>query len=147
MGDQARLYAESPPPASCSTGRLHRLRFPDEVRVDSGVEGNARSSAYYDPMIAKLINHGATRRRRHGDWLSRRQASRVWPVRTNAAFLARTIGHPEFQAGAVDTGFIERLARMFHSIAEPGARVLRAAAQAILPKPGGDVWATATGSE
>ena len=31
----------------------------------------------------------------------------VWPVRTNAAFLAKCASHPDFVDGAVDTGFIE----------------------------------------
>ena len=61
---EARLYAEDPERGFLpSTGRLVALEFPDldHVRVDTGVEAGAEVSPYYDPMIAKLIAHGATR--------------------------------------------------------------------------------------
>lgn len=143
---EARLYAENPSTGFLpSTGRLRHLRFPDGVRVDSGVEEGNEISAYYDPMIAKLISYGATRQEAAQRLALAAASVEVWPVRTNAAFLARTIDHPEFQAGAVDTGFIERHSTHLIPSIEPGSRVLQAAARAILPKPGSDIWATATG--
>ncbi|WP_018898099.1 biotin carboxylase N-terminal domain-containing protein [Rhizobium sp. 2MFCol3.1] len=143
---EARLYAENPSTGFLpSVGRLIHLRFPDGIRVDSGVEEGNEISAYYDPMIAKLISHGAT----HQDAarrLARAAANvEVWPVRTNAAFLARTLDHPDFRTGAVDTGFIERHATDLIPPTEPSERVLQAAARAILPKPGGGIWTTGSG--
>jgi 3-methylcrotonyl-CoA carboxylase alpha subunit len=61
---EARLYAEDPERGFLpSTGRLVALQLPagEGVRVDTGVEGGSAITAHYDPMIAKLIAHGATR--------------------------------------------------------------------------------------
>ncbi|MBO9127424.1 MULTISPECIES: acetyl/propionyl/methylcrotonyl-CoA carboxylase subunit alpha [unclassified Rhizobium] len=143
---EARLYAENPSTGFLpSTGRLSHLKFPEGVRVDSGVEEGNEISAYYDPMIAKLIAHGATRQEAARRSAGAAAGVEVWPVRTNAAFLARTLDHPDFRAGTVDTGFIERHAADLIPPAEPSERVLQAAARAILPKPGGDIWTTGNG--
>nr|WP_247750256.1 biotin carboxylase N-terminal domain-containing protein [Rhizobium sp. 16-449-1b] len=143
---EARLYAENPSTGFLpSVGRLSHLKFPDGIRVDSGVEEGNEISAYYDPMIAKLISHGATRQDAARRLARAAAGVEVWPVRTNAAFLARTLDHPDFRAGAVDTGFIERHATDLVPPAEPSERVLQAAARAILPKPGRDIWTTGSG--
>src|SRR5919106_4827467 len=55
---EARIYAEDPARGFLpSTGTLVALRFPDGVRVDTGVEQGSAISPYYDPMIAKMIAH------------------------------------------------------------------------------------------
>src|SRR5262249_24490502 len=143
---EARLYAENPSTGFLpSTGRLSHLRFPDGIRVDTGVEEGKEISAYYDPMIAKLISHGATRQEA-ARRLARAAASvEAWPVRTNAPFLRRALDHLDFRAGTIDTGFIERHSTDLTPPAEPSKRVLQAAARAILPKPGRDIWTTVTG--
>jgi 3-methylcrotonyl-CoA carboxylase alpha subunit len=59
---EARLYAEDPArdflPA---TGKLALFAAPENVRVDSGVRSGDTITPFYDPMIAKIITHGATR--------------------------------------------------------------------------------------
>ena len=96
-------------------------------------------------MIAKLIVHGASRTEAAHKLANAARGTQVWPVRTNAAFLARAAAHPDFVAGRVDTGFIER-----HSVAlippiEPAQVVLAAAAAAILPADLGDPWTSLRG--
>ena len=143
---EARLYAENPSTGFLpSTGPLDRLRFPDGVRIDSGVEEGGEVTPYYDPMIAKLIVHGATRREAAGKLAAAARGTQVWPVRTNAAFLARAAAHPDFVAGRVDTGFIERHADALIPAAEPSPAVLAAAASAILPAVTGDPWTSLRG--
>ncbi len=138
---EARLYAENPSTGFLpSTGPLDRLRFPADVRIDSGVEEGGAVTPYYDPMIAKLIVHGATRGQAAAKLAAAARGTQVWPVRTNAAFLARAAAHPDFVAGRVDTGFIERHADMLIPPAEPSRAVLAAAAAAILPVSTGDPW-------
>ena len=60
-----RVYAEDPYRGFLpSTGRLERLRFPDEMehlRVDTGVREGDEVSIYYDPMLAKLVAWGGDR--------------------------------------------------------------------------------------
>jgi len=43
------------------TGRIERLRLPEGIRVDAGVAEGDEIGIAYDPLIAKLIAHGATR--------------------------------------------------------------------------------------
>jgi acetyl/propionyl-CoA carboxylase alpha subunit len=76
------------------------------LRIDSAVEQGGEVSVFYDPMIAKLIAHAPTRDAAAGALAAACRAVEVWPVRTNAAFLARCLDHPDFLAGEVDTGFI-----------------------------------------
>jgi 3-methylcrotonyl-CoA carboxylase alpha subunit len=143
---EARLYAENPTTGFLpSTGPLDRLRFPAGIRIDSGVEEGGEVTPYYDPMIAKLIVHADTRRGAAAKLAAAAAGTQVWPVRTNAAFLARAAAHPDFVAGRVDTGFIERHAGALVPAAEPSPAVLAAAAAAILPVATGDPWTTLRG--
>jgi len=131
---EARLYAENPRNGFLpSTGRLEHLQLPDQVRVDSGVDPGGEITGFYDPMIAKLIAHGANRPAAARKLAAACAAIEVWPVHTNAAFLARVAADPAFVAGEVDTGFIERRAALLVPAAEPGDAVIRAAAHALLP--------------
>ena len=105
---EARLYAEDPSTGFLpSIGSLDRFRLPEAgIRVDSAVEEGDAVTPHYDPMIAKLIAHAPTREMACRRLAEAASAVQVWPVRTNAGFLARALAHPDFVAGAVDTGFI-----------------------------------------
>ncbi|MEG8038923.1 biotin carboxylase N-terminal domain-containing protein [Sphingomonas sp. LR60] len=143
---EARLYAENPSTGFLpSTGPLDRLRFPAGVRVDSGVEEGGAVTPFYDPMIAKLIVHGATRAQAAQRLAEAAAGTQVWPVRTNAAFLARAAAHADFVAGRVDTGFIARHADTLIPAAEPTQAVVAAAAQALLPAAGETPWTALRG--
>ena len=138
---EARLYAENPATGFLpSTGRLDRLRFPRGLRIDSGVEQGGEVTPHYDPMIAKIIVHAETRIAAANKLARACGKVEVWPVRTNAAFLARAVADPDFVAGQIDTGFIERHADRLIPPAEPSAAVLQAAAAAIVPPVTGDPW-------
>jgi len=58
---EARLYAEDPRTFFPQTGRIERLRLPDAIRVDAGVAEGDEVGIAYDPLLAKLIAHEATR--------------------------------------------------------------------------------------
>ena len=104
---EARLYAEDPATGFLpSTGPLKRFRLPGGLRVDSGVEEGGEITPFYDPMIAKLIAHAHTREKAAEALAAGCRAVEVWPVKTNAAFLARCAAHPDFVAANVDTHFI-----------------------------------------
>ncbi len=108
---EARLYAEDPERGFLpSTGRLWALRFPEGegLRVDTGVVEGDSVTPHYDPMIAKIIAHGASRDEamdRLADALGR---TVVAGPRSNAAFLRALVLSPEFRAGRFDTGYIDR---------------------------------------
>jgi 3-methylcrotonyl-CoA carboxylase alpha subunit len=143
---EARLYAENPASGFLpSTGPLARLRFPKGLRIDSGVEEGGAVTPYYDPMIAKVIAHARTREGA-ARWLAAglRQIE-VWPVRTNAAFLARAAADADFVAGHIDTGFIERHADRLVPDGAPPEAVIHAAATSLLPPAGSSPWSTLSG--
>ena len=143
---EARLYAENPSAGFLpSTGSLTHLKLPRDVRVDSGVEQGDEITPYYDPMIAKLIVHGRTRPEAAAELASTCGAVEVWPVKTNAGFLARAAGDPEFVRGDVDTGFIERHAARVIPSALPDAETVSAAAAALVPRNASDPWQALTG--
>jgi 3-methylcrotonyl-CoA carboxylase alpha subunit len=133
---EARLYAEDPARNFLpSTGKLAALEFPkaDGLRIDTGVEAGSTVSPYYDPMIAKVIAHGADRTQaleRLGTAL--RNTVVVGP-HANAAFLALLVSHPDFRAGRFDTGFIDRhLAELTRVDPQTEAGVVAAAVEALL---------------
>lgn len=136
---EARLYAEDPARGFLpSTGRLDLLRFGSGLggRIDTGVEQGAEVSPHYDPMIAKVIAHGASRdeaRRRLGAMLD---DTAVWPVRTNAHFLVAALDHVDFVAGRVDTGLIGRDGEAMAAPVPPSpAALTRAAATLVRQTP------------
>jgi 3-methylcrotonyl-CoA carboxylase alpha subunit len=106
---EARIYAEDVPKGFLpATGTLSHLAFPAEARIDSGVRAGDTISPWYDPMIAKLVVHGSTRE------IALKQLERalrwtdVGGTVTNVSFLALLAAQPNFVAGDVDTGLIER---------------------------------------
>ena len=126
---EARLYAENPASGFLpSTGTLEHLRLPSSVRVDSAVERGSEVTPFYDPMIAKLIAHAPTREAAVAKVAAACREVEVWPVKTNAAFLARCLAEPDFVAGRVDTGFIAARLEALVGSGEPVADMLFAAA-------------------
>ncbi|WP_432255613.1 acetyl/propionyl/methylcrotonyl-CoA carboxylase subunit alpha [Limimaricola sp. AA108-03] len=113
---EARLYAEDAERGFLpATGRLERLRFPQAarfergaLRVDAGVTEGDAITPHYDPMIAKVIAHGATRAEALSRLVAALEATQVGGTVTNLGFLARLLRHEGFAAGEVDTGLIGR---------------------------------------
>jgi 3-methylcrotonyl-CoA carboxylase alpha subunit len=127
---EARLYAENPETGFLpSTGRLTHFKLPDrDVRIDSAVEQGSEVTPYYDPMIAKLIAHAPNRAAAVARLAETCRSAEIWPVKTNAAFLAHALSHPDFIAGEVDTGFIETRLDALIGPTHASAKVLEAAA-------------------
>ncbi|MFQ6547864.1 biotin carboxylase N-terminal domain-containing protein [Aestuariibius sp. 2305UL40-4] len=106
---EARLYAEDVPAGFLpAVGRLAHLAFPDGVRADSGVRSGDEISPHYDPMIAKVIAHGATRDEALARLEGGLSGTEVVGTVTNLGFLRRLVRHEGFAAGDVDTGLIGR---------------------------------------
>ena len=108
---EARLYAEDAEGGFLpSTGTLSALRFPagPGIRIDSGVETGSEITMFYDPMIAKVIVHGADRAAAIDRLVAALDGCVVAGLKSNRAFLARLAGHPAFRAAEIDTGFIAR---------------------------------------
>jgi 3-methylcrotonyl-CoA carboxylase alpha subunit len=106
---EARLYAEDPAKGFLpSIGKLEQFELDANARIEKGVYQGATISPFYDPMIAKMISHGRGREEAREILAYALNASVIWPLRTNAAFLINALDHPDFIAGTMDTGLIER---------------------------------------
>ncbi|KAF0677532.1 acetyl-CoA carboxylase biotin carboxylase subunit [Profundibacterium mesophilum] len=143
---EARLYAEDVPRGFLpATGRLRRLDLPPgaalfergPVRVDAGVRAGDEISPWYDPMIAKLIVHGADRDTALAALGRALGELRIAGTVTNAAFLRALAAHEGFAAGEVDTGLIARdLAALSHEPAPTPLIVALAGIAALGALPG-----------
>jgi 3-methylcrotonyl-CoA carboxylase alpha subunit len=143
---EARLYAENPSAGFLpSIGPLRHLRLPTDIRVDSGIEEGGEVTGFYDPMIAKLIVHAPNRAAAARKLAAACAGVQVWPVRTNAAFLARVAADAAFVAAQIDTGFIERRADLLIPAAEPSEQIILAAARALVVDSAPGPWAQLVG--
>jgi propionyl-CoA carboxylase alpha chain len=104
------VYAEDPFRGFLpSVGRLVRYLPPAEsanVRVDTGVYEGGEVSIHYDPMIAKLITHGPTRREAIAHLRNALNEFTIRGVSHNISFLGALVDHPRFAAGELSTNFI-----------------------------------------
>ncbi len=105
---EARLYAEDPRTFLPQPGVVTGLSLPETIRVDAGIDAGDEIGGAYDPMIAKLVAHGADRE----EALERLEAAldetRIEGVTTNLPFLRWLVSHPAFRAADVSTDFLTR---------------------------------------
>jgi 3-methylcrotonyl-CoA carboxylase alpha subunit len=118
---EARIYAENPAKKFMpSPGRLERFRPPqgDGVRVDAGYREGDTITPFYDPMVAKVIAHGATRDAARAKLSAALQAFELEGIRNNKDFLIACLADDVFVTGDVSTGFIDqRLENLLASVA------------------------------
>jgi acetyl/propionyl-CoA carboxylase alpha subunit len=124
---EVRLYAEDPTRSwQPSAGRLHRFTIPegDGIRVDAGFDSGSVVTPYYDPMLAKVIAYAPTRQEAAARLSAALVRAEIHGPVTNRDLLVRILRHPEFLAGDIDTGFLER-----HDPAELGRASADASAE------------------
>ncbi len=109
---EVRLYAEDPQQGFLpGSGKLRTLRLPassPQVRIDSGVVEGDTVTVFYDPMIAKLIVHDATRALALQRMREALAAIDVVGPKSNIAFLEALLRHPAVVEGRIDTGYLDR---------------------------------------
>ncbi|MEU3263147.1 biotin carboxylase N-terminal domain-containing protein [Streptomyces bacillaris] len=108
---EARLYAEDPARDwQPQTGALLTLEVPDApgLRLDTGYTGGDTIGVHYDPMLAKVIAHAPTRTAAVRLLAGALERARIHGPVTNRALLVRSLRHPDFVAGRLDTGFYDR---------------------------------------
>ncbi len=108
---ECRIYAEDSANGFLPwTGRIEHINHPagPGIRLDTGLENGSVISAYYDPMISKVISWGMTREE---SLLRMREALRgyeIYGVKTNLDLLLWVLEDPEFIAAKFDTNFLGR---------------------------------------
>jgi acetyl-CoA/propionyl-CoA carboxylase biotin carboxyl carrier protein len=106
---EARLYAEDPAAGFLpATGTVRVYREPPGVRTDSGVRAGSEVGTEYDPLLAKVIAHGADRATALARLDRALAGFDLVGVTTNAAFTRALLAREDVRAGALDTGLLER---------------------------------------
>jgi propionyl-CoA carboxylase alpha chain len=140
---EARIYAEDPYRGFLpSTGRLVRYQPPPEgtrdgitVRNDTGVYEGGEISIYYDPMIAKLCTHAASREKAIDAMAKALDEFRIEGINHNIAFLTAIMHNARFRSGKITTAFIaEEYPDGFHGRAIDKAMLQRFIAAAVIKK-------------
>jgi urea carboxylase len=85
---EVRIYAEDPARSfRPSPGLLTEVVFPPDVRVETWVERGSEISAFYDPLVAKLVAHGADRPAALAKLRAALAATKLGGVETNVEYL------------------------------------------------------------
>jgi len=105
---EVRLYAEDPSRGYLpNTGTLECFETPEGLRVDSGVESGSVVSAYYDPMLAKVIAHAADRPTATAVLARGLRSSRIHGLVTNRESLVAILQSERFVSGDTTTAFLD----------------------------------------
>lgn len=132
---EVRLYAEAPArDYAPTTGAVLALDWPsgEGIRVDAGILAGQRVTTAFDPMLAKIVGHGADRREAIGRVRQALRETVLLGCETNAAFLDRVMADPGFAAGAVHTGYLDEHPELARDEAPDAATVTRLLAAAAL---------------
>ncbi|OIQ35122.1 MAG: 3-methylcrotonyl-CoA carboxylase [Roseobacter sp. MedPE-SWchi] len=106
---EVRLYAEDPGQGFLpQSGQIHHWQPATGagIRVDAGIASGQEVSAFYDPMLAKLIAHGASRSEALERLIAALGDTVIFGPACNRDFLMDVLGHAEFAQGAATTSFI-----------------------------------------
>jgi acetyl-CoA carboxylase biotin carboxylase subunit len=109
---ECRVYAEDPAnnffPSPGLITRLHGPAGPG-IRLDSGVYEGLQVPLEYDPLLSKLAVWAWNR----SEAITRLQRAlgeyEIQGIHTTIPFFRRVLQHPDFVAGRLDTGFIDRV--------------------------------------
>ncbi|HYP91441.1 MAG TPA: biotin carboxylase N-terminal domain-containing protein, partial [Polyangiaceae bacterium] len=107
---QVRVYAEDPArDFKPSSGLLTQVELPN-VRVDTWIERGTEVSPFYDPLLAKLMVHGANRQGAIEALRSAIDATHIAGIETNLGYLAQLARDPVFVAGDMITAHLKSVA-------------------------------------
>jgi acetyl-CoA carboxylase biotin carboxylase subunit len=109
---ECRVYAEDPDNNFFpSPGQITRLISPSGpgIRRDSGMYEGWTVPMEYDPLLAKLVGYAETRDQAIDRLLRALYEYFVGGIKTNISLFRRILKDPDFRAGKIDTGFLERL--------------------------------------
>jgi acetyl-CoA carboxylase biotin carboxylase subunit len=108
---ELRIYAEDPKRFFPSPGPINTWIEPSGpgVRVDAGYREGNRVTQFYDPLMAKLCVHGATRDEALAKARKAVGAFQIDGLKSNLPFFAELLDDPEFASGRYDTGLVQRM--------------------------------------
>ncbi len=107
---EIRVYAEDPKNNFLpDIGKLETYRRPQGpgIRVDDGFEEGMQIPIFYDPMIAKLITHGESRRDAIERMIRAIDDYRITGIQTTLEFCRFALQHEAFVSGDFNTKFVQ----------------------------------------
>jgi len=129
---ECRIYAEDPDNNYFpSPGKITLLLAPSGpgIRRDSGMYEGWTVPIDYDPLLAKLIGYGTDRPQAISRLVRALSEYFVGGIKTNISLFRRVLNDTDFQAGMVDTGFLDRLLSSEPpKVEQEGARIAAIAA-------------------
>jgi 3-methylcrotonyl-CoA carboxylase alpha subunit len=133
---EVRLYAEDPaqgfmPAPGPLLGYLHPDNQPG-LRFEDGVAAPGEISAFYDPMVAKVISHAPRRDEAASKLAAALDSTEVHGTTTNKEFLSALLRDADFLAGNISTDFLDRHAELCNPSAMTPPTAHLAAAVAVL---------------
>ena len=107
---ECRINAEDPVTFVPSPGTIRHFHQPGGpgVRMDTFAHEGCDISPYYDSMIAKIMTHGRSRTEAIARMRRALETTVVEGIKTNISLHLRILDDPDFVAGRLDTGFMER---------------------------------------
>ncbi|MFP5227464.1 MAG: urea carboxylase [Acidobacteriota bacterium] len=105
---EARIYAEDPDRGfRASPGTITAVHFPQDVRIDHWIEPGTEISTDFDPLLAKVIVHAASREQARIQLSAALRATRIDGMTTNLDYLRQIVASPEFIHGETSTRFLD----------------------------------------
>jgi acetyl-CoA/propionyl-CoA carboxylase biotin carboxyl carrier protein len=106
---EARIYAEDPAGGFLpQAGRASLVRWSSRARVDAALESGQEIGTAYDPMLGKVIAHGATREAARRALVAALDDTAIFGVTTNLGFVRDLVASDAFRDAAIDTGWLDR---------------------------------------
>ena len=108
---ECRINAENPETFAPSAGRITGFHLPGGmgVRVDTWAYADCVIPPFYDSLVAKLIAHGNDRQEAIRRMNRALDMFIIEGIYTSIPLHRRILAHTDFQAGRLDTNFINRL--------------------------------------
>jgi acetyl-CoA carboxylase biotin carboxylase subunit len=105
---EARIYAEDPKTFFPSPGEIQFLQLPSSLRIDHFLEEGLRITPFYDPMMAKVIAHGANREEAMQQLRAALEEIKIEGIKTNIPMLLQVLQDEVFKSGIYTTSFVSK---------------------------------------
>ena len=125
---EARIYAEDPKNDFLpSPGLIQSLKLPTAGRLDLGVRSGDKISAFYDPMIGKIVVHADDREKARLKLVECIKELNVKGIETNKDFLHYILNSELFKKDKIQITDLDDLASKFKQLLPDSTDVLAAA--------------------
>lgn len=109
---EARIYAEDPVRFFPSPGMLKKFNPPtsqQNIRIETGYAEGIRVTSHYDPLVAKVISHAATRSDAIRDLIAALHAFEIEGIKTNVPLILKLLSSAEFEQGQICVNSVQTL--------------------------------------